>query len=149
MLKGQKSKTFNLLSSYNNIIKDEYNIDVTREEDQSKQFHLLLIFVKYIKVKYYGISNRSISNFLNVEGKNILLYLKQHDEMFVVDTEFRSLSNYLRDRFRGIDSENMPIKYKEKLYELIEISPESLRKEFYELILKYHDLLKSNLMKNE
>ena len=145
MIRAQRFKTINLLSSYNNIIKDEYGINLIDKEDQKKQFHLLLIFIKYIKVKYYGLTNKSIAEFLNVERKNILLYLRQHDELFVIDSKFRNLSNYLRDRFRGIDSENMPVVYKEKLYELIEISPESVRKEFYESILNHHDILKHNL----
>ena len=145
MIRAQRFKTINLLSSYNNIIKDEYGINLIDKEDQKKQFHLLLIFIKYIKVKYYGLSNKSIAEFLDVERKNILLYLRQHDELFVIDSKFRNLSNYLRDRFRGIDSENMPVVYKEKLYELIEISPENVRKEFYELILNHHDILKHNL----
>ena len=145
MIRAQRFKTINLLSSYNNIIKDEYGINLIDKEDQKKQFHLLLIFIKYIKVKYYGLSNKSIAEFLDVERKNILLYLRQHDELFVIDSKFRNLSNYLRDRFRGIDSENMPVVYKEKLYELNEISPENVRKEFYELILNHHDILKHNL----
>ncbi len=145
MIRAQKLKTKNLLRSYNNIIKDEYDIDLTKKKNHKQRFQLLLIFIKYIKVKYYGISNKSIAEYLTLEKQNILLYLRQHDELFLVDTQFRSQSNYLRDRFRGIDSEDMPEEYKEKLYELIEISPESVRKEFYDLIMGHHDILKKNL----
>ena len=66
MIRAQRFKTINLLSSYNNIIKDEYGINLIDKEDQKKQFHLLLIFIKYIKVKYYGLNNKIIAEFLNV-----------------------------------------------------------------------------------
>ena len=145
MIKAQRLKTKNLLESYNLIIEDIYNIDLTNKEDQIKQFDLLLIFVKYIKVKYIGIRNKSIASFLDVEIENILLYLKKHDELFLIDTLFREKSNFLRERFRAIDSENKPEIYKDKLYALIDVSPESVRKEYYELIFQYHDILKSNL----
>ena len=69
MLRAQKLKTDNLLQSYNDIIQDEFEIDLTKKRDQSQQFHLLLIFIKYIKVKYYGFTNKTIANFLNVESK--------------------------------------------------------------------------------
>lgn len=149
MVRTEIYKTKVLLKSYIDIIEDLYDVDLTKSKVQKEHKGLLLIFIKFIKHRYSRIRNRSIALFLNIPTENILLYLKKHDELFLMDKLFREKSSFLRDRFWAINSENRPETYKTKLYALIDNSPESVRKEFYELIFNHHDILKSNLYKTK
>tara|TARA_A100000164_G_scaffold367595_1_gene389742 strand:- start:652 stop:1095 length:444 start_codon:yes stop_codon:yes gene_type:complete len=135
------------LSEYKNTILEDYAVDITSKKQTQKDIKLLLVFVKYVKVKYSGLRDLTIAEFLNRESKEILRYLVDHDKLYTQSQNFKHFSDYLRTKLRGIDSESLPTHWKELCNELIEISPENVREQIYYSIKQLHEQIKNKVTK--
>ena len=133
------------LEEYKNTIIEEYGVDITSKKQTQKDIKLLLVFIKYIKVKYSGLRDFTIAKFLNRQSEDILRYLVDHDKLYTQSQNFKHFSDYLRTKLRGIDSESLPTHWKELCNELIEISPENVREQIYYSIKELHEQIKNKV----
>lgn len=135
------------LEEYKNTILEDYGVDITSKKQTQKDIKLILVFIKYVKVKYSGLRDLTIAKFLNRESKDILRYLVDHDKLYTQSQNFKHFSDYLRTKLRGIDSESLPTHWKELCNELIEISPENVREQIYYSIKELHEQIKNKVTK--
>lgn len=123
-----------IMMSYVLELANEFGVDIREKSRRREVVDLVKIFCKYIHNKYrYSYAN--IGTFLNRDHASVLYACKSHDDIYITDKNFKSKSDHVRIRFRSIDSENIPTEYRDKLHDIIEMCPENVRKEFYELIL--------------
>lgn len=133
------------LEEYKNSILEDYGVDITSKRQTQKDIKLLLVFIKYVKVKYSGLRDFTIAKFLNRQSKDILRYLVDHDKLYTQSQNFKHFSDYLRTKLRGIDSESLPTHWKEMCNELIEISPENVRERIYYSIKQLHEEIQNKV----
>ena len=131
------------LKQYDNIIFDEFGIRIGEPGRQRVKVDLRRIFFKFIKNKFPQLSLAFIGSYINKDHATVMHACKSYDNLYLSDPDFKKLADHLRLRFRTIDSESPSEEYLIKLTTLINNSPESLRKEFYELIAT-HNIIKNN-----
>ena len=134
-----------IMMSYVLELLNEFGVDIRDKSRKREIVDLVKIFCKYIHDKY-KFSYSNIGAFLNRDHASVLYACKLHDDIYITDKNFKAKSDHVRIRFRSIDSENIPTEYKDKLYDIIEVCPENVRKDFYELIMST-EVMQRNIQK--
>ncbi len=144
-MKKQGKNHMELLSYYL-VIKDETGLDIKAKKRTRNIIDLVKIFCKFIKTKFPHIPLSEIGYFLKRDHASISHAINGYDDLHLTDKDFKAKAEHFKELFYAMDSLNPPEEYKQKLIDIIEVSPESVRKDIYEQ-LKEQEAIKRNIEK--